>query len=92
MNSIHYFLYHVKWGLYYWPYALITASFAFSIPEGIALLTNPKNTLSDYSWGQLHVFAHEHLFLHSFAWWASLAGWIAFTIVITAHIWFKVIP
>lgn len=82
----------ITWGLYYWPYYLILTGATFLIPEIIALITNANNTLSDYSWRELHVggaFSHTQ---HTAAWWISIVAWALAVIVLTAHIWFKDIP
>jgi len=79
------------WGNWYWPRGLTVASVAFLLPELYALFTNPANTLSDYCWRELHVTAAWGNGVHSLAWWFSLVAWLLFTIVITAHIWFRVL-
>jgi hypothetical protein len=77
------------WGDYYWPRGLTVVSVAFLLPELYALFTNPANTLSDYAWRELHINASWGNGAHSIAWWCSLAAWLLFAVVITAHIWFK---
>jgi hypothetical protein len=64
-------------------------SATFIIPELYALFTDAKNTLSDYSWGMLHVFNGEHLLLHSAAWWISLIITLSAMGLLVVHIWFK---
>lgn len=76
----------ITWGLWYWPAFLISVSLAFLAPESVAFFTNHANTLSDYSWLQLSVNSTGR---HIFAWYASLIAWSVFTVVITAHIWFR---
>jgi hypothetical protein len=77
----------VTWGKYYWPFALLFASVClFGIPELIALFTNRANTLSEYSWDELHI---NGLPVHGMAWFASLVVWLVFAVVITAHIWWR---
>lgn len=78
----------MTWGRYYWPFYLVLASLLFIVPELIALFTNYRNTLSQYSWAELHV--NPHVSLHIMAWYLSLGAWTLFAIVITLHIWFRV--
>lgn len=78
----------ITWGRYYWPYAMILVSVMFAVPETIAIVTNDANTLSSYSWDELHVM-NGHIPVNTIAWYGSLAVWLAFTVVITAHIWFR---
>lgn len=75
------------WGKYYWPYFLILVSFLFLIPEIIALIANSANTLSAYSWEELHIAGTIRV--HTLAWWLSLITWGLFVAVITAHIWWR---
>ena len=75
----------ITWGKYYWPYFLILVSCLFLVPEIIALVTNWRNTLSQYTWKELHVDPHIHV--HTIAWYISLITWLLFTIIITLHIW-----
>lgn len=77
----------ITWGKYYWPYFFILVSVIFLVPELIALFSNPANTLSDYSWQELHVTGYVRI--HTLAWWLSLIGWLLFVVVITAHIWWR---
>ena len=58
----------------------------FGIPELIAIVTNSANTLSDYAWNELRVGSIP---LHTVAWYISLAVWLMFVVVITAHIWWR---
>jgi dolichyl-phosphate-mannose--protein O-mannosyl transferase len=77
----------ITWGKYYWPIALIVVSVAmFGIPELIALFTNQANTLSQYSWDELHV---SGIAVHNVAWLVSLIVWLVFVVVITLHIWWR---
>jgi hypothetical protein len=55
-------------------------------PEIYALITNPTNTLSDYSWLELGVHSN---FIPTFAWYASLIVFIMVAIVLIIHIWFR---
>jgi hypothetical protein len=77
----------ITWGKAYWPFFLLAVSGAFLIPEIYALFTNAANTLSEYSWDELHVTGFQHV--HSLAWYFSLISWILFFVVITMHIWFR---
>lgn len=77
----------VSWGRYYWPFYLLLAAALFGIPELVALFTNHYNTLSDYARFELNV--SPHITVHTLAWWASLAAWCLFVVVITAHIWWN---
>lgn len=78
----------ITWGRYYWPFFIVLTSVLFLVPELIALFTNYMNTLSEYSWAELHV--NPHVSMHTLAWYLSLGGWIMFVIVITLHIWFRI--
>lgn len=78
----------MTWGKYYWPFYLILAALLFLVPEIIALVTNFRNTLSQYSWNELHV--NPGITVHTLAWYLSLAAWVLTAIVLTVHIWFKV--
>lgn len=78
----------MTWGRYYWPYFIILVTGLFGIPEIIALIVNPANTLSDYSWAELHV-GHSYPPLHTMAWLVSLIAWGLFVVVITWHIWWR---
>lgn len=79
----------MTWGLFYWPKFLIAGSMFFLLPELFALITNASNTLSDYCWRELNVNVTFGEGQHSVAWWASLASWLVFTIIITLHIWWR---
>ena len=77
----------ITWGKVYWPVALLFAFIAmFGIPEIYAIITKPANTLSNYSWDELRVGSIP---IHTIAWYVSLAGWLAFVVVITLHIWWR---
>lgn len=78
-----------NWGIFYWPYWILMVSATFLGPEIYALFTNATNTLSEYSWGALHVYGGEHLLLHSAAWWISLIVVIVAMGVLITHIWFR---
>lgn len=75
------------WGRTYWPIAMIIVSLLFLPAEIIALVTNAANTLSDYSWYELHL--RPGLSVHTVAWYLSFIGWLLFVVVITWHIWFR---
>lgn len=85
----------LTWGRVWWPLFLLISSawvfLGFGVPETLALLTSrathTDNTLSNYSWTELHV--SSTLTVHTIAWWASLTVWATFAIVITLHIWFR---
>jgi hypothetical protein len=77
----------ITWGRYYWPFFLLAVTVAFAIPEIYAIITNVSNTLSDYSWQELHVGRIWPV--HTIAWYCSLAVWGLFVVVITAHIWWR---
>lgn len=84
----------ITWGLKYWPIFLIASSawivLALGIPELIALLTqvstHTDNTLSNYSWQELHVTTQ--LTRHTVAWYVSFITWLTVVILLTLHIWF----
>ena len=75
------------WGRLYWPLALAATSLLFFPAELTALFTNSVNTLSDYSWYELHV--SPGFTVHTIAWYASFISWLLFVAVITGHIWFR---
>lgn len=75
------------WGREYWPVFLIVTSLLFLAGELTALATNARNTLSDYSWFELHL--RPGISVHSMAWYLSFTGWLLFVVVITWHIWFR---
>jgi hypothetical protein len=75
------------WGLTYWPIFLIAGSAWFIIGESLALATNAKNTLSDYSWYELHI--QPGITQHTVAWYFSLIAWVLFAVLITGHIWLR---
>lgn len=84
----------ITWGRWYWPDFLIAASvfvvLGFGIPELIALLTqvstHTDNTLSNYSWQELHVTTQ--LTRHTIAWYVSFITWLSAILILTLHIWF----
>lgn len=77
----------ITWGRIYWPIMLLVVSvIEFGIPEFIAIITNPANTLSDYSWDELHVGSFP---VHTLAWYVSLIIWLSFVVIITMHIWWR---
>lgn len=80
----------MTWGKQYWPIFLIIGSIGFLIPEIIALITNYKNTLSDYAWYELNVTTPQEPFnQHTAAWFLSFGVWIVIAIWLTYHIWFE---
>lgn len=76
----------ITWGRVYWPYFLLVVSLTFLIPELIAFFTNKANTLSEYSWDELHVGALQ---VHTISWYLSLGTWVLFVVLITLHIWWR---
>jgi hypothetical protein len=83
VNSVHQVM---TWGQNYWPRAMLAVALIIGGPEIYALITNPKNTLSDYSWFELGV--HKH-FVPTFAWYASLIVYVLVAVVLAIHIWFR---
>lgn len=81
----------ITWGLWYWPTGLIITSLLFLPAEIFALATNSLNTLSDYSYYELHMqtAAGRITNIHTVAWWGSLIAWLLFVVVITGHIWLR---
>jgi archaellum biogenesis protein FlaJ (TadC family) len=80
----------ITWGRPYWTWFLIVTSLAFIIPEVFALITNAKNTLSDYAWYELNVKTPQEQFsAHSAAWFLSMGMWIVIAVWLTYHIWFE---
>jgi hypothetical protein len=76
------------WGSVYWPWFLIVTSIGTLVPEIYALCTNSANTLSDYSWRELHVRAGIPFSAHTAAWLLSLGVWALLIFWVTEHIWF----
>jgi len=80
----------VTWGKWWWPIFLIVTSLAFLIPEIIALVTNAKNTLSDYAWYELNITVPKEGFTaHTAAWFLSLGVWLVVAAWLTFHIWLE---
>jgi hypothetical protein len=71
------------WGNWWWPAYLITAFLAFIVPEIYALFRDDWNTLSFYAW-------QDEPTIGSWEWILSIGLWLAFTVWITGHIWFKI--
>lgn len=59
------------------------------IPELIALFTSRNthtdNTLSNYSWIELHV--SSTITVHTVAWWVSLTVTLVSLVILILHIW-----
>jgi hypothetical protein len=80
----------MTWGRLYWPIMLIVTSLLFLGPEVYALITNFKNTLSDYARFELNVTTPTQGFTtHSAAWILTLGMWLVITFWLTFHIWFE---
>ena len=80
----------MTWGRVWWPVFLIVTSLAFLIPEVIALVTNVKNTLSDYARYELNVTTPTQGFTtHTAAWLLSLGVWLTVAFWLTWHIWWE---
>ena len=80
----------MTWGRAYWPIFLIVTSLAFLGPEIAALVTNVKNTLSDYARYELDVTTPTQPFTaHTAAWLLSLGVWITVVVWLSFHIWFE---
>jgi hypothetical protein len=62
----------ITWGLWYWPTGLVITSLLFFPAEVYALFTNSLNTLSDYSYYELHMQTATGRItnIHTIAWWA----------------------
>jgi hypothetical protein len=78
----------MTWGRVWWPVWIILTTCLFLGPEIYALVTNYRNTLSQYAWTELNVNPHIHV--HTIAWFLSLAGFVLAVIVLIAHIWYHV--
>jgi hypothetical protein len=78
----------VTWGKWWWPIFLIVTSLAFLVPELIALVTNFRNTLSDYARYELNVTTPTQGFTtHTAAWLLSLGVWLVVAFWLTWHVW-----
>lgn len=84
----------ITWGRWYWPLWIISTCIwvvlTFGVPELIALLTqvstHTDNTLSNYSWQELHVTTQ--LTKHTVAWYVSFFTWLTIIGTLTLHIWY----
>ena len=80
----------MTWGKVYWVWFLIASSVAFLVPEVYALVTNVKNTLSDFARYELDVTTPKEAFsAHTAAWFLSLGVYLVVAIWLTYHIWFE---
>lgn len=80
----------MTWGRTWWPIFLIVTSIAFLGPEIYALVTNVKNTLSDYARYELNVKTPTEAFTaHTAAWLLSLGVWLVVAVWLTFHVWFE---
>lgn len=80
----------MTWARWYWPCALLAVLGILLGPEVYALRTNWRNTLSYWFWTLCNVEDHEALGARSFAWYITLALYIAVICVwLTFHLWFK---
>jgi hypothetical protein len=80
----------MTWGKEYWPIMLIITSILFLGPEIYALVTNVKNTLSDYARYELNVTTPTEAFnAHTAAWLLTLGVWLVVAFWLTFHIWFE---
>lgn len=80
----------MTWGKTYWPVMLIITSLLFLVPEIYALVTNFRNTLSDYARFELNVTTPTEPFTsHSAAWLLTLGVWLVIAFWLTFHIWFE---
>lgn len=79
---------HPTWGPDYWPWALIGIALAIGIPEVYAITTNTANTLSWYSWTELHVRPVTPFTRHTAAWLLSQGLFAVGVFWLWAHIWY----
>ena len=80
----------MTWGKLWWPWYLIVTSIAFLGPEIYALVTNVKNTLSDYARYELNVTTPTQAFTaHTAAWLLSLGVYCVVVFWLFWHIWFE---
>jgi hypothetical protein len=76
------------WGPHYWPWALIGISVVILAPEIYALATNAANSLSWYSWTELHVRPVTPFTKHSAAWLLSQGTFLVLAFWLWLHIWY----
>jgi hypothetical protein len=78
----------VKWGDVYWPIWLGVMTITMGVPEVYALITNTRNTLSDWVWDQLNVTTEQQL-----PWTAAhylvFGAWITVVSWLTWHFFFR---
>lgn len=78
----------ITWGKEYWSYFLIIVSTGFLVPEVFALITNVRNTLSDYARFELGADPNQVFTHHNAAWALSLVVYIVVSAELVRHIWF----
>lgn len=78
----------MTWGREYWTWFLVVVSAAFLIPEIVALVTNVRNTLSWYSWTEMHVPSGMHPLHQSAAWFLSQGVFVVIAAWLLFHIWY----
>jgi hypothetical protein len=71
------------WGAWYWWIWISVATVTLLGPETYALITNPRNTLSDWVWDKLSVPVGEQLPWTAahylvFGAWLVLMSWLTF--------------
>jgi hypothetical protein len=72
------------WGAYYWPGFLIAQFVLLFAPEGYALATNWRNTLSNWVWDHLNITKNESISQWSatdfllFGAWMVVVTWLTF--------------
>jgi hypothetical protein len=76
------------WGPDYWPWVLIAVSITIGVPEIYAIATNTANTLSWYSWHELHVTPGQPFSRHTAAWLLSQGLFLLMTFWLWLHIWY----
>lgn len=79
----------MTWGNWYWPTWLAFNLFSLMGPETYALITNWKNTFSDWVWNALGVTTATGFSTGSAAWYLTLGGWITVMSWLTWHFWFR---
>jgi hypothetical protein len=80
----------MTWGKHYWPIYLLVALAVFLGPEIYALVTNWRNTLSNWVWTELHVSSQNFdIWKQSAPWYLILGLWLVLISWLTFHFFFR---
>jgi H+/Cl- antiporter ClcA len=80
----------MTWGRIWWPIYLLVSLAVFLGPEIFALVTNWRNTLSNWVWSSLKVSSGRFDIWHESApWYLTLGCWIVLITWLTFHFFFR---